>query len=148
MVLTILGGCLFFSAGKLLRHYADPLSPERVKKEVDRTVAWIDDLFDRARLSERNFSIVVSPFSPSDTFAVTWQNSDESEEWSSGNIGLKVHSSAVPAPGIYRYNWRTQTLTPALTLRVFQQKALHYIGTKWFIIISVYGMVRPSDKIP
>lgn len=145
-ILAILGGCVFISAGKLLRRYADPLSPERIEGEVARTVAWIDDLFDRARLSERNFSLIVSPITPSDFFVVVWQNSEGSEEWRSDNIGLRVYSSSSSPSGIFRYNWRTQTLTPALTLRVFQQKNHRYIGTKWFIIISAYGMVRSSEN--
>lgn len=147
-ILAILGGCMFFSADKLFRRYADPLSPERVEKEIGRTIAWIDDLFDRARLSERNFSMAVSPLTPSGAFVVTWQDSDDKDEWRSGNIGLMAYSANSSGSGVYRYNWRTQTLTPALTLRVFQQKNFRYIGTKWFIIISAYGLVRSSENLP
>ena len=145
-VLAILCGCVFVTGGDLMRRFADPHSDERIKDEVSQAVVWIDDLIYRATISEKNFEIAVSRIAPSSRFVVTWQDVDHQEEWSSENIGVQVHSAGKPASSIFRYDWRTQTLTPALTLRVFKQKDLHFTGTKWFIIVSAYGLVRATEN--
>lgn len=145
-VLGILCGCVFLTGGKLLKGLADPHSEERIKGEVSRATAWIDDLIYRATISEKNFKIAASRTAPSKRLVVTWESVDHQEEWSSENIGIQAYSTGGQAPSIFRYDWRTQTLTPALTLRVFKQKDLHFTGTKWFIIVSAYGLVRASEN--
>lgn len=145
-VLAILCGCVFLTGGVLLKRLADPHSEERVKGEVSRATAWIDDLIYRATISEKNFKIAVSRTTPSKRLVVTWESVDMQEEWSSENIGMQAYSAGRLAPSVFRYDWRTQTLTPALTLRVFKQKDLHFTGTKWFIIVSAYGLVRATEN--
>ncbi len=144
-VLSILYGCLFLTGGSLARRLSDPYSEENLAKEVARATAWLDDQIYRATLAGKNFEIAVSPSSPSGILSVRWQGDYKWEEWKSESIGMRVYSTGQPVPAIFRYDWQTQMLTPALTLRIFKQKDLRFTTTKWFIIISAYGLTRMSE---
>lgn len=146
MIILILYGWVFVSSADMISRLSDPHSEERLKAEISRAATWIDDLIYRATVSERNFEINASRKTPSGRFEVSWHSVDDREEWSSKSIGLQVYSEGKPIPPIYRYNWRSQTLTPALTFRVFKQKGRLFTETKWLIIISAYGLVHVEKK--
>ena len=145
-VFSILCGCVFLTGRKLLEGLADSASPERIEREVERTAAWFDEMLERARISESNCNFEISPVRPYPFVFAKRQGAGDRETWESGSIAFMAAGSGSSGASVFRYNWRTQTLTPALTVQVFQQNEHRHVRTKWSIIISTFGLVRVEHK--
>lgn len=141
-VLAVISATLVFTAAPSLDRYVNPYSDHNIELDVAETAAWMDHLLYRATAFRRDFKLIASPLSPSSSITVKWSDTAKTEKWQGEYIALKVNSTASNAPYSFHYDHLTQTLTPAVTFRVYNQKKNASTATKWYISISGYGFVR------
>lgn len=146
-ILAVFAGGALLNLGPSAARWADPSSEMSVEREVRATAAWIQRTIARAILDRRDFALRVERNSSRiDEITLIWQDQDGDPIRRRSRAALyaiqQQDGSSAPQ-GTYRYSWRFQTMTPALTLRAFARDDDGSTRlTKWGISISGYGYVR------
>jgi hypothetical protein len=148
-VFTTLAACMTLAASSSLKRFGDPYSDYGVERDVKAAVSWMRGHLYRARIFRED----VSFFIPLDAYSheiglyrKTKSGLTRSGAWSAEGISFRVvKSSSHPGVSFYKYEYSHQTMSPAVTLRVFRRKGDAFEMTEWVITVSAYGMVRLSN---
>jgi len=126
----------------LVERYTDPRSELVVTSEVNDAASWLKNVITRALWTGSDFKLTVVYVKAEPRLSVTWESTGLREEWRAPHIAFK---SLEVDNAVYFYSARFQTISPALSIRVYHGDNKKD-RTDWMISISVYGFVRTYRK--
>jgi hypothetical protein len=132
----------YLSGIPLVKRYTDPRSELIVASEVNDAASWLKNVITRALWTGSDFKLTVAYAKAEPRLSVTWESTGLREEWRAPRIAFK---SLETDNALHSYSSRFQTISPALSIRVYHgdNKADR---TDWMISISAYGFVRTYRK--
>lgn len=138
-IFSLLLTVVLVNALPTLNRFLDRGSEFNVEREVRELKFRLDGLLLRAATFRRDFTLIASPVQPNEFFFVKWEGDTTQETWRMENIAVKSSNAGVYS---FVYSHLHQTLTPALTLRVYRKEGAGLHVSPWRVSISGYGFVR------